>query len=170
MDVPISTGGDTLMEITRYLVDCCVMQNDTTPEAFVGMTRAYHYAVALNDRFMNLGHLRTMNGLIRGGERDPMMKFRTVPAYFDDGSFAPDAENVPRLMEQWYDAYKASIFLTPDFAYFELMRIHPFVDGNGRVGSLLWNHMRFSLMTPKHPPKYETLVKKFSRPNGAEKE
>lgn len=155
------------MDITRYLVDCCVMQEDTTPEAFVGMTRAYYYVLQHENRFLTLDDLRIMNMYIRGGDRG-MALWRTVPAFFSDGSFVSHADNIPRLMNQWHDFYKTSIYLTPDYAYFELMRIHPFVDGNGRVGSLVWNHMRVSLGNPEHPPKYKDLKERFSKPANSE--
>lgn len=155
------------MEVTRYLVDCCVMQNDTTPKAFVGMTRAYYHALSASNRFLTIDDLKLMNGFIQGGNE--AQGYRWGRAYFKDFGFAIEPENIDRLMNSWQQ-HLSTMFTEVDLAYFELMRIHPFVDGNGRVGSLYWNHLKCTLADPTHPPKYEDLKERYSTPIGAETE
>lgn len=42
--------------------------------------------------------------------------------------------------------------LSPEEFYLEFEKIHPFVDGNGRVGAILYNIMSHSIESPITPP------------------
>jgi hypothetical protein len=44
--------------------------------------------------------------------------------------------------------------ITPEEFYQEFESIHPFIDGNGRVGAILYNWYRGSLHNPERPPFY----------------
>jgi fido (protein-threonine AMPylation protein) len=44
--------------------------------------------------------------------------------------------------------------MTPDEAYLEFEEIHPFVDGNGRAGKIIFNWLADSLGDPKMPPNF----------------
>lgn len=63
----------------------------------------------------------------------------------------PNPEHLDRLMENLHIAWGD---LSADEWYREFEEIHPFVDGNGRVGSILWNLKRGSIMNPKAPPDF----------------
>lgn len=65
----------------------------------------------------------------------------------------PDWVQVPRLMEQLCEAW---LRLEADEWYKEFEEIHPFVDGNGRVGNILWNLKNHTLDPEKlaFPPNY----------------
>lgn len=58
-------------------------------------------------------------------------------------------EYIPRQMENLLSFQKD---MTPVEFYKEFEEIHPFIDGNGRVGSILYNWMLGSLEMPVAPP------------------
>lgn len=65
----------------------------------------------------------------------------------------PNVAEVSRLMDRWGE--KAMMGdMTPEEAYKELMLIHPFADGNGRVGKIVYNALKGTLDKPQMPPNF----------------
>lgn len=62
-------------------------------------------------------------------------------------------DQLDRLMEKLIEAWGT---LSADEWYRNFEEIHPFLDGNGRVGSLLWNLHRGSLGRLQTPPDFWT--------------
>lgn len=88
---------------------------------------------------LNLGALVEPEKNLRG--------FRHTSVRFADYSFAPDAEIIPDAITSLCNAG-----LTAAEFYQEFEEIHPFIDGNGRVGSLLFNLINKTLDNPIKPP------------------
>lgn len=78
--------------------------------------------------------------------------FRTGPIWIGDEEGAPHYAIMARLnalcekveRKEW-DA---------DKAYYEFQRIHPFADGNGRTGKILYNYILDKLDDPQLPPNF----------------
>lgn len=113
-----------------------------TPEEYV--TFAIVYDRALHDVTYNLNRfteptsleemIKTWAAIING-----KYGYRYVPVHFKDSTnFALHPDLIPRAMTQYCEAFAELRFETPDVAYEEFENIHPFMDGNGRVGHLLW--------------------------------
>jgi hypothetical protein len=68
------------------------------------------------------------------------------------GSYvAPVAKEVPSLMRK----YAATLSgISPAEAYLALMKIHPLLDGNGRLGKIVFNWLNGTLDSPVMPPRF----------------
>lgn len=62
-------------------------------------------------------------------------KYRLVPITLHNQVGGLKPELIPGAMEKYYALIEN---MTAEEAYFEFERIHPYYDGNGRVGHLIW--------------------------------
>lgn len=74
--------------------------------------------------------------------------FRSVDVRVGYSVKMPHAD-VPAAMEHWV-AYLPE--MTPTVAFERFEEIHPFRDGNGRTGSIIFNVLNSTLHEPVHPP------------------
>lgn len=135
------------MNFNEFVIDNCVRQNATEPEDYIGMTRA---CMAALEYTKNQGRVITEEAIyLFGGyvNNTPTIMWRKTPAIFTNGNHGV----APSLIDHTITGLLAHRRdLTPVEFYHEFERIHPFADGNGRVGAILFNIMTGNFWT--NPP------------------
>lgn len=86
--------------------------------------------------------------------------FRGVPVHFADMSKALDA---PMIVSALKSLIEHGNSLSPTEWYKEFESIHPFIDGNGRVGAILFNVKNGTLKNPITPPDVFSAERIFAR-------
>ncbi len=118
-------------------------------EAFDALTRLAHDQIT-GETVLSLHRLVMDKIDEHAGE------LRTVPVYIRGANFTPPAaRDVPLYLEQWLRWLRSADALQYDpvtraaIAHHDFEAVHPFTDGNGRVGRLVLNLM---LMQEGYPP------------------
>jgi Fic family protein len=137
----------TLRETERILLEQEVMRQVSVRELFEAknLARVMEYLhsrpnIALDDKTMLLLHQ-----MLIGGINDSIAgRFRDIHEYVRVGSpIAPVPEHVGLMLDTLLAKYESDHeqYFLERIAYFhlEFERIHPFVDGNGRIGRVLIN-------------------------------
>lgn len=136
--------------VVQFCIDECKRQNDYTLESVGAMVEAWYYTLE-NYSLTGLTNILTINDIEYLGKiiKPQNIGFRYTPVTFSNGTFGAPHHAIPRLISNLCDA---RFNLTPDEFYYEFEKIHPFEDGNGRVGAIVWNFMNGNIENPICPP------------------
>ncbi len=138
----------TLPDTERILLDLEVSKDYTLREVFEAknLARVYEYLKIKKDVvILNQETILFLHGLLIGGIDDSIAgRWRKEYEYVRVGSHtAPAPEHIVRMIEVLLHEYKTNQELNffQKIAYFHLQfeTIHPFNDGNGRIGRVLIN-------------------------------
>ena len=133
----------------------CKIQNATSKEQIEGFAKAYSKAKQLaldKQRLENLTQEQVKNFILELGvltEKRNEKGFRQVPVTFKNGQKALDAEKISQAIEGFCQGVATFLKdarederLNIALLYTDFEKIHPFEDGNGRVGDLLWKILK----------------------------
>jgi Fic family protein len=138
----------TLPDTEKILLDLEVSKDYTLREVFEAknLARVYEYIKTKKDSIiLNQDTILLIHQLLIGGIDDTIAgRFRKEHEYVRVGKHvAPAPEHIMRMMEVLLNDYKTNhdINIFTKIAYFHLQfeTIHPFCDGNGRIGRVLIN-------------------------------
>lgn len=136
------------LKIVRWSAEECKRQG-TDPIGVADMLDGWIYLACLPGRPLTATDIKLL-GLFVEPEKN-RNGYAIVPRHFGDGTFGSDPINIAKNID---DLLAAQSDLSPEEIYQYLEKIHPFIDGNGRVGSLIYNYFSGTLHDPKVPPEY----------------
>lgn len=110
------------------------------------LCEAWIYLATRPSKFFDSALIRILGCFV-----DPVANskgYRTLPVHFANGQVV-GASNIPHQID---NLCEYSNVLLPLEWYIEFEKVHPFQDGNGRVGSLMYNFLSGTLNEPIAPP------------------
>lgn len=146
----------TLKETERILLELEVARNISVRELFEAknLARVNECLATKPDYPLNIENILLLHRMLLGGIDDKISgRMRAPSEHVRVGSYiAPAPEHIQQLLENLIDDYESShdLYFLDSIAYFhlEFERIHPFCDGNGRIGRLLINQQLARLGYP----------------------
>lgn len=150
----ISIGGKSLREIHEVI---------NHSKAFSYVKQALRSSKELDENIVKDLHAILMENIMVGGV------YRSVDVYISGAQHTPPSPNdAYRQIKAFYDdlpvRYNNNVIELAAWTHAEFVRIHPFVDGNGRVSRLLMNYqlmangfLPISIPKEQRLPYYEAL-------------
>lgn len=146
----------TLKETEKILLEQEVMRDVSVRELFEAknLARVLEYLDTRSDMKLTIENILLLHRMLIGGINDHIAgRLRKENEYVRIGTYiAPAPEQVEQLLDNILDEYNSrhDRYFLENIAHFhaEFERIHPFCDGNGRIGRVLINLQLASLGYP----------------------
>lgn len=135
----------TLKETERILLELEVARNVSVRELFEtkNLGRVNEYLETRPDYQLSIDSILLLHRMLLGSINDKIAgRLRKENEYVRIGSYvAPAPEHIEQLLKNLLDDFESNhdLYFLENIAYFhlEFERIHPFCDGNGRIGRVL---------------------------------
>ncbi len=140
-----------LIQVASVCSPECESQPEVRLDGVARLINAYCFALdAQRDRLPTTFDVHALASIIEPVKtRDG---YRTVPVTFDDGGGSAQPTTIHSAMERMFEALDGDVH--PDEFVKSFLRVHPFVDGNGRIAFILHNWLSDSLLDPHPLPDY----------------
>jgi hypothetical protein len=151
---------DLPVAVIKFAAEECERQRVTSPLKVWHYVEAWHDAMHAYEELLRLGPSIVPPGLSHDfiqrlaarteREKNKAGEYRGYFAgvhRFD----SPPPQEVRARMDKWLEMLDN---MTPEEAYKEFEEIHPFRDGNGRVGKIIFNWLKGKLDDPAMPPNF----------------
>lgn len=137
-----------LAEIARVAAGEAIKQQ-TDLSGLARLLDAYRWAYQTRDA---ADIIVWLTEIARRVERCNIQGYRHVPVTFRDMGYACPADLIPASMARW--VRDLGDFPSPDHAVKELLTIHPWLDGNGRVAWIVRTRLTNTWGAPEPLPDY----------------
>lgn len=153
-------GNSLSLQETQIVIDYGITMHGHPLREYLEATNhadAYRYVTRLVEQreLISRETILLLHSLVMDKILESTGQFRSVPVYIRGSNMTPPpARDVERLMREWIawihgEGLRYEPVTRAAIAHHGLEAVHPFVDGNGRVGRLLLNLM---LMHAGYPP------------------
>lgn len=171
-------GSTVSLKEVKDLVNKRDVPEDKEEIETINVAKAVDYIRKSKDK-VDLAFIKKLHKICFGDTKEFAGKFRKVEVVIRDnlstihhvGAPFKEIEGLLKELCKWYEKYKNKypILLLTAMVHNQFEHIHPFQDGNGRVGRLLLNYI---LLGHKYPPiniklkdrfKYYDCLRKYSK-------